>query len=454
MKTLRIFLSSIIAMMLIYTSSFAYAAEPLNEVKSIVKERYYPKVPNNALNSKTIEGLMKQLDPYSVYMTKDEYQSFVKSINMELVGIGVTILENKKGLKITSTIKGSPAAKGGLKPGDIITKVEGKSIAGKSIEAVTPLITGKENSTVNLTIYRSSTRKIFDKKLTRKVITLPNVEKKKLAGNIGFIRLNSFSEGSAKEIQDAIKSMPGMKGWIFDLRSNGGGYVGSAQEVIGLFPKVKYAFLYKEKGTKTFQINAIKQKVQWNAPVSLLTDQNTASAAEMTTAAAKDLKVAKIYGQTTFGKGVMQEPIQLSDGGFLKLTIAEFFGPKNYKINKKGVKPDIPTAIGKEVAKSHSDFLLKQLKSYTKLTTIENKASEKSIQLKASKKLSWTTIKKANVYLWQIGGVSRKISLKQASDKKLIITPSKELKSGTNYYLVLKPKSKNIKGAYSKVTIH
>ena len=454
MKTLRIFLSSVIVVMLFHTSSYAYAAEPLNEVKSIVKEHYYPKVPDNALNSKTIEGLMKQLDPYSVYMTKDEYQSFVKSINMELVGIGVTILENKKGLKITSIIKGSPAVKGGLKAGDIITKIDGKGIAGKSIEAVTPLMVGKKNSAVNLTIYRSSIGKTLDKKLTRKVITLPNVEKKQLAGKIGYIRLNSFSEGSAKELQNAIKSMPGMKGWVFDLRSNGGGYVGTAQEVIGLFPKAKHAFLYKEKGTKTFQIDAIKQKVQWNAPVSILTDQNTASAAEMTTAAAKDLKLARIYGQTTFGKGVMQEPIGLSDGSVLKLTIAEFFGPENYKINKKGIKPDVPTAIGKEVEKSHSDFLLKQIKSYSKLTTIENKASTRSLQLKASKKLSWTTIKNANVYLWQIGGVSRKISLKRASDKKLIITPGKALKSGTKYYLVLKPKSKNVKGAYSKVTIN
>ncbi|MFJ8261868.1 S41 family peptidase [Rummeliibacillus sp. NPDC094406] len=453
MKTLRIFLASVMAMMLFFTSSFAYAAEPLNEVKSIVKEHYYPKVPTDALNSKTIKDLMKQLDPYSIYLTKDEYQSFMNSINMELVGIGVTTLENKKGLKITSIIKGSPASKSGLKAGDIITKVDGESIAGKSTESTLSLLIGKENTTVNLTIYRSSTNTTFAKELTRKVISLPNVEKEKLAGKIGYIRLNSFSEGSAKEIQDAIKSMPEMKDWIFDIRSNGGGYVGSAQEVIGLFPTAKHAFLYKLKGTKMYGVDAIKQKVQWNAPVSILTDKYTASASEMTAAAAKDLKLAKIYGQTTFGKGVMQEPIELSDGSFLKLTIAEFFGPKNYKINQKGIKPDVPTAIGKEVEKSHSDFLLKQLKNYNKLTSIENGSASKSISLKASKNLSWNTMKNANVYLWQIGGVSRKISLKLASGKKLIITPSKQLKPGTKYYLVVQPKKKNEKGAYSKVTI-
>lgn len=454
MKMFRTLLSCSIAVIFFFTSSLAYAAEPLDEVKSIVKEYYYPKVPTNALESKTIAELMKQLDPYSVYMTKSEYESFTNSIDMKLVGIGITILEHKKGLQITSIFKGSPAAIGGLKVGDIITKVNGKSIAGVSAETTISLITGKENTNVNLTIYRPSTQKTFDKGLTRKVISLPNVETAKLAGKIGYIRLNSFaSEGSAKEVQAAIHSMPGMKGWIFDLRSNGGGYIGTALDVIGLFPKAERAFIYKSKEKNYYYINATKQKIQWNAPISILTDKNTASASEMTVAAAKDLKLAKIYGQKTYGKGVMQDIKELSDGSVLKLTVAEFFGPKGYKINKKGITPDVSTPVGKEVEKSHNDFLLKQLKNYKKLTSIKMKNTTKSITLKVSKNLSWNTMKKSKVYLWQIGGLSRKIVVRHASGKKLVITPSKQLRSGTKFYLVIKPNSKNTKAAYGKVEI-
>ncbi len=453
MKILRIFCSSVIALSLFFTSSFVYAAEPLKEVKSIVKEYYYPKAPSNALKSKTIKDLMKQLDAYSVYMTKDEYQTFENTIKMKFIGIGVNILENKKGLQITSIFKGGPAEKASLRAGDIITKVDGKSIAGESSEKTLSLLTGKENTKVKLMIFRPATKKTFDKTLTRKVIHLPNVEKRKLAGKIGFIRLNSFSDQSGKEVQNAIKSMPGMKGWIFDLRSNGGGYVSTAQKVIGLFPKATYAFVYKARQGNYQIYSAIKQKVQWNAPVAILTDANTASASEMTVAAAKDLKLAKIYGQTTYGKGVMQDIIPLSDGSILKLTTAEFFGPNLYKINKRGIKPDITTAIGKEVEKGHNDYLLKRLKNYKKLSAIEKNTSSQAISLKASKNLSWTAMKKSNVYLWQIGGVSRKITVKYSSSKKLVITPSKQLKAGTNYYLVVKPKSNNAKGVYSKVTV-
>ena len=454
MKIFKIFSSSVIMiMLLLFASSSAYAAEPLGEVKNIVKEYYYPKVSTDALNSTRIDELMKQLDPYSVYMTKEEYQTFENAIKRKFVGIGITILEDKKGLKIVSILKNSPAELAGLKAGDIITKVNGENIAGESSEMITSRITGKEDTKVHISVFRPSTKNTFDQTITRKVIKLPNVETKKLAGNIGFIRLNSFSDESAKEIQNAIKSMPGMKGWIFDLRSNGGGYVDTAQKVIGIFPKATYAFVYKAKAGD-FQIyDAIKEKVQWNKPVSILTDANTASASEMTVAAAKDFKLAKIYGQTTFGKGVMQSIIPLSDGSILKLTTAEFFGPNLYKINKKGVKPDIPTAIGKELEKSHNDYLLKQLKSYKKRSNIEKSVSSQSMQVKTSKDLSWTTLKNSKVYLWQIGGTSRKIIVKHASGKKLIITPSKQLKSGTTYYLVVNPNEKNKKGTYSKVVI-
>ena len=281
-------------------------------MRNLVEQYYYKDVPESVLNSTTIQDLTGQLDPYSVYMSKEEFESFINSIEGKLVGIGVTIEEHVKGIKITSVLKGGAAEKSGLKAGDIILAVDGKKLAGKSVQNAITLITGEEGTKVNLEYYRPSTKSTITKTLTRQVIELANVETSKLAGNIGYIRLNSYSQNAGKEVQDAIKSMPGMKGWIFDLRNNGGGYVSAAQDVLGLFPKVKDAFTLTYKGNMSETYSPIKQKVQWNAPVALLINSMSASASEMTAVSVKDQKAGKLYGQTSYGKGVMQNLFTLS----------------------------------------------------------------------------------------------------------------------------------------------
>lgn len=452
MKKLRFYVLSLIALFVFFTTSVAYAAEPLDEAKELVKKYYYPNVSKSALNSKTIQEMTSQLDPYSVYMTKDEYEEFANAIDMKLVGIGVMFEEHPKGVVITSIMQNGPADKAGLQAGDIIQAVEDKDLKGEAFQTVWGLLTGKENTEVTLTIYRSTTDSTFTKTLKRKVINIPNVETEKLAGNIGFVRLNSFAENSGKEIQKAIKSMPGMKGWIFDLRSNGGGYITAAGDVIGLFPKAKVGYLLKDK-VDTYSMDPVKQKVRWNAPVSVLTDAFSASASEMTVASLKDQKAATIYGQTTYGKGVMQVVLPLKDDSQLKLTVGEFTGPKGKKIQKIGIKPNVTTPIGKEVEYSHSDFLKKQLKSYNKLSSINLTAAQKTITVKSSTKMNWSTMKKAKVSLLQIGGKQQSIKVQNTSKKQLKLTPNDKLKPGTKYYVVLKSKTKKSPGAYAEMKV-
>ncbi|ETT87147.1 S41 family peptidase [Viridibacillus sp. FSL R5-0477] len=453
MKKLRIYVLSLIALCVFFTTSVAYAAEPLDEVKQLVKKYYYPNVSESVLNSTSIGDLTKQLDPYSVYMTKEEYKDFTNSIDMKLVGIGVTIEEHANGLKIISAIKGGPAANGGILAGDIIKAVDGKNLAGEAVQTTIGLITGKENTKVTLTIYRSKTNSTFTKTLIRKVINIPNVETEKLAGNIGYIRLNSYAENSSKEIQKAIKSMPGMKGWIFDLRSNGGGYITAAEEVIGLFPKAQVAYLFKYKDSETYYTEPIKQKIRWNAPVSITMDANSASASEMTVASLKDQKAAKLYGQTTYGKGVMQQVFSLKDGSQLKLTIGEFMGPNYTKIQKKGITPNVKTPVGKEIEYSHRDFLKQQMKDYNKLSSISQKATQKTITIKSSTKMKWSTMENAKVSLLQIGGKQQSIKVKKTSNKQLKLIPNDKLKPGTRYYVVLKSKTKKSPGAFAEMKV-
>ena len=454
MKILRTYLSILVAILLFLpvTVSHAAAAEPLDEVRDLVEQYYYKDVPQSVLNSTTIQDLTGHLDPYSVYMSKEEFESFINSIEGRLVGIGVTIEENAKGIKITSILKGGAAEKSGLKTGDIILSVDGKKLAGKSVQNAITLITGEEGTTVKLEYYRPSTKSTITKTLTRQVIELANVETSKLAGNIGYIRLNSYSQNAGKEVQDAIKSMPGMKGWIFDLRDNGGGYVSAAQDVLGLFPKVKDAFTLTYKGNLSETYSPIKQKVQWNAPVALLINSMSASASEMTAVSVKDQKAGKLYGQNSYGKGVMQNLFTLSqDQGLLKLTVAEFFGPNGTAVQGKGVKPNVVTPIGKEVEYSHRDLILSGLKNYKKMPA-QKVYGNKIFTVKTSSSMNWTTLKYSNVSLIELGNQKQKIKI-QKTNNQLKITPTKRLKSGAKYLLIVEPKNKTSKKLVTEVSV-
>lgn len=459
MKLLRTYFSVFVSILIFLTATTSYAAEPLDEVKNVVKEYYYKDVPDSVLNSTTIQDLTRQLDPYSVYMTREEYESFVSAIERKLVGIGITIEEHEKGVKITSVIKGGPAEKGGLMAGDIILSVNGKKLAGESVQTAITLITGEANTAVTLEFYRATTNSTSTKTLIREVIELPNVEKMQLAGNIGYIRLNSFSLNAGDEIQTAISSMPGMKGWIFDLRSNPGGYVSAAQDVLGLFPKVQDAFKLTYKGNVSYSYKPIKQKLTWNAPVSLLINSMSASASEMTAVSVKDQQAGKIYGQISYGKGVMQSLFSLSDQSVLKLTTAEFFGPNGTAVQGKGVKPDVLTPIGKELVYSHRDFLLSELKNYTKLPDLKNVPTNKVFTIKMNSSMNWKDLKNSDVSLIELGDKEQAVRIQTSTNKQLKVIPVKPLKSGASYLLIIHPNWKNQHnkkmqhGAYLEVTV-
>ena len=314
------------------------------------------------------------------------------------------------------------------------------------------MITGEEGTTVTLEFYRPSTKSTTTKTLTRKLIELANVEKAKLAGNIGYIRLNSFSQNAGEEVQAAIASMPGMKGWIFDLRDNGGGYVSAAQDVLGLFPKVKDAYTLTYKGNESETYSPVEQDVQWNAPVSLLINANSASASEMTAVSVKDQKAGKLYGQTSYGKGVMQNIFGLSNQGLLKLTTAEFFGPNGTAVQGKGVKPNVVTPIGKEVEYSHRDFILSGLKNYKKMPA-QNVYGNKVFTVKTSSSMNWTALNSANVSLIELGDQKQKVKIQKSKYKQLKITPTKRLNSNAKYLLIIEPKNKTSKTLVTEVTV-
>lgn len=443
--------------MIVSESMSVKAVEPIKEVKSLVKQVYYPNISTERLKqSKTIEQLMKKLDPYSMYMTNAEMKAFEADIAMEFVGIGVVIISHKKGLEIVEVITGSPASKAGLKVGEIITKVNGVSLAGKKEDEATSMLKGKAKTAVRVSVLNVKFQKEYSRNLIRKKVTMKNVESKKLAGGVGYLRLNSFSEKSAQELQAAMKKMPNTKRWIFDLRGNGGGYIEAAEAIIGMFPNAESAYAQKYAHEDTYYLQLPKtQKTQFKGSVALLVDKNSASASEMTAGAVKGKHLATIYGQKTFGKGVAQSVFQLANNkGYVKLTTSEFYAIKSngnlLKINKVGISPDVKTVVGQEVIVSHGAFLKKKFQKGIKLSSQLIDPNKQKIIVKPSKNMSWNQLKSADIRLYQLGGVTRKITLNK-SGKQVIITAPKGMKKGTKYYLNIKPTKG--KSAYSFIRV-
>ncbi|GEK31691.1 hypothetical protein KZO01_20000 [Kurthia zopfii] len=434
------------------------AKEPMKEVKELVENYYYPNVSKeNLQSSKTIKQLMSKLDPYSVFMSTSEVTDFFNQIGMKFAGIGVSMVEDPKGLKITEVLPKSPALKAGLLKGQIITEVNNRILAGAPFEEASNLIKGKVNTAVTLKVYDPKTKKTLTKKIIRKEIYLPNVEVKQLAGQVGYIRLNSFASNSAADLIAHMKKLPNAKRWIVDVRGNGGGEVEAAEKVIGIFSKAQLAYImkYAHDPLNYVQI-AKKQSTQINSKVALLVDGHSASASEMLAGALKEQNAATLYGQKTYGKGVQQVLFQLKkNAGFIKLTVGEFYAPtstgKMVKINKIGVKPHVVTKKGDEVKVSHQALMRQSMAKEDRLPKISVSAKKQQMILSPSKQFTWTQLKSAKLYLLQVGGVSRKITVKQLPSKKLQITAPTGLKAGSSYYLNVKPTKGKAAFAYVSV---
>ncbi|MEK4607370.1 S41 family peptidase [Geobacillus sp. FSL W8-1251] len=427
----------------------------LEEVRKIVRQYYVEPVSDQVLKASTPQDIVKQLDPYSAYMTKEEYEEFLKWIDMESVGIGVMIEEDENGVHIMSVLDNGPAARAGLQPGDVIQAVDGQPVTNETMEKVLSLIAGEEGTTVAVTVWRPSTEETVSVTIKQEKIDWPNVEFKRLAGNIGYIQLYSFDETAPAEIERAIRSLSGVKGWIFDLRDNPGGYVETAQQIAGFFPNVKQAFQLRDRSNHPEVYAAVKQPVQMAGPIRLLVNASSASASEMLAAAVKEQKAAVLYGQRTFGKGSMQEMFELSDGSMLKLTVAHFFSPKGTPIHHVGVKPDVPTVVGKELYAAHRDLLIGQLKGYQSLGKLRNAPVDKTFVVRFSRPLANTAV--SGVKLYQLGGREAAVTAQIRRGTELLIKPAAKLAKGQSYLLVIPPvlKSKDgvamKKGAYMEI---
>lgn len=317
----------------------------LEEIYSYIDENYYTDVDDDKLMEGIYSGLVKALDdPYSSYMSKDKFREWNSDISGEFGGIGVTFTKDDNGdFLIVSVIDDTPAYKAGIRAGDTIEAVDGKTY--EDMNDIVAVIRGKEGTSLKLTYKRDDSKKTVT--IVRDTIQIESVKSEIRKDNIGYIRISSFIETTAEDFKKALSEMESakVKGMVIDIRNNGGGLVNEGLEVADeLLGKCTLVCYVDNKGNKTYSYS---DKDKTDIPYVLLVDGATASTSEILTAAVKDNNGGKIIGTKTFGKGIIQNTSQFKDGSALKLTVMQYLSPDGNEIHKKGVKPDYVVKLKK-----------------------------------------------------------------------------------------------------------
>ncbi|WP_155591940.1 S41 family peptidase [Lysinibacillus cavernae] len=424
----------------------------IKEMKKIIEDTYVGTINGNLEKATSISEIIDMLDPYSTYFTKQEFEDYMNSINLSTIGIGVVIEEHEDGIHILQVIEGSGAFEAGIKAGDIIIAVNGASIIGRSTQEASSLLIGNEGSQVNVT-FKHSDETTTTKTITRKKFTLPNVQSELLFGNVGYISLASFSEDGTQLVKKALIDLKqrGATSFILDLQNNGGGYVTTAEELTGLFPSAKIAYLLEEAHT-SYTIPAANQDTKFPKNTRILVNRYSASASEMLSASLKDQKAAILYGETTYGKGAMQGFYTLHDGSYLKLTVGKFTGPAGQVIHEVGVKPNIQTTTA-PIFQAHFDALKEKYSKYKQLSSTKSMTDTQKFTIKIPSALT-PQIAKGNIQLVALGAKEVPATVK-VEGSSIIVTPSNPLLADQEYLLLIHPNahSKGQKGFYQHIKL-
>jgi carboxyl-terminal processing protease len=282
-------------------------------------------------------------DPYTEYFTPSEAKSFNNEINNSFSGIGAELSqESNGGIEVIAPLAGTPAAKAGLQPQDLITAINGVSTSGLSIDAAVDKIHGPAGSKVTLQILRHQTQTL-NLTITRQNITVPSVTTKILPGNIGYMAISTFANDTSSLSQKAASQFASehVKGIVLDLRDDPGGLLSAAVNVSSLWLPQNQTILQEKRGNTVVQTYyAEGGDTLHGIPTVVLINGGSASASEITTGALHDHGDAYVIGQKSFGKGVVQQLINFSDGSQLKVTVASWYRPDGQDIEHKGITPD------------------------------------------------------------------------------------------------------------------
>ncbi len=315
----------------------------VSEAIGVVQKRYYRKIPRRDLADSAIKGVVDNLDDrFSAYFSPREYTKFQEIQDSRFSGVGISVIQDDLGLRVAEVFDKSPAKRAGIERGDIIIAAGGTPLKGKTSNQSTALIRGRSGTSVKLRLRRSKTQ-TFTKEVMRATVTVPVVasQLKTVGGTkFGVVRLAQFSSGAHAEVYAALQRLQkkGAKGFVLDLRDNGGGLVNEAQLIASAFLADGKIVTTRGRSVRERTLNATGEPVVPKAPVVVLVNGATASASEIVAGALQDRKRALVVGTKTFGKGVFQQVLELSNGGALDITAGQYFTPSGRNLGGKGVK--------------------------------------------------------------------------------------------------------------------
>jgi carboxyl-terminal processing protease len=286
-------------------------------------------------------GLSTLNDPYTDYFTAEEWTAFLNSLDGSFSGIGAYLEEGDPYVVISSPIKGSPAERAGLKPGDRLLEVNGESLQGLTPEKAASKVRGPAGTSVTLKVERPSEGRTFTVTITREVVSLPDLEVKMMDDGIGYIALYTFGSDTDRQFWNAVADLKqqGARALVLDLRNNGGGYVDVAVSIAGGWvPKGEPVLTTKMRDGEDRELSP---GGLINLPTAVLVNGGSASASEILAGAIQDWKAGTLVGEKTFGKGTVQQLLRMSNGDGLKVTIAEYLTAKGRHVDKIGLTPDV-----------------------------------------------------------------------------------------------------------------
>ena len=315
-------------------------------LRKYIDKYFMEEVDTEKLADGIYKGLLSGLnDPYSSYYTEEEYKELLEDSSGTYCGIGAVVMQNPETgvIYIVQSFEGGSAYEEGITTGDMIYKVDGEEVTGEDLSEVVSKTKGKEGTTVEVEFYIAAEEKYRTVTLERRQIEVPTVEYEMKEDKIGYIAVSAFDEPTDEQFIAAIEDLEveGMEGLIVDLRNNGGGMLETVVNMLDyMLPEGSTIVSTKDKNGKGDTYTA-QSKHEFNLPLVILVNENTASASEVFSGAIKDYQMGSLVGITTFGKGIVQSLMELPDGTALKLTTSKYYTPDGKNIHKTGIEPDV-----------------------------------------------------------------------------------------------------------------